>query len=85
MYCMVNMFVLFVNFIRTFFTFKAGETFGSLLFFKLLTSIFAYEAMSRAFLAYWGCYKKKFGKNLMSLTLLISLDKKIVNENLEYW
>ena len=61
-YCMVNMLLLFLNFIRTFFAFKAGEKFGSLLFFKLLTSIFAYESMSRAFLAYWGCFKRKFGK-----------------------
>ena len=53
--------ILFANFIRSVAAFEAGEAFGSLLFFKLLTAIFAYEAVSRAILAYWGCARKKNG------------------------
>ncbi len=78
-YCIVNIVILFLNFIRSFFAFKAGETFGSLLFFKLLTSIFAYEAMSRAMLGYWGCFKKKLGKikSRTSLHISCSSEQKI--------
>ena len=60
-YCLFTVLVLLANYIRTLAAFNGNDGFGAIFFFKILTSIFAYEAMSRAFIAYWSCKKKVKG------------------------
>ena len=58
-YCLFICSVLLINFLRFFAAFDGLDNFDSVLFFKFLIAIFFYEAMSRAFLAYYSCIKKR--------------------------
>lgn len=89
-YCLAVTLGLFINFIRSLFAF-ADDTSGNtsnVLFFKLMVSIFFYEAFSRAALAYVSCRRGK--KGLQSLFLDIDrvcfADRIIPYENsLRFW
>ena len=58
-YCTTILVVLIVNFLRSLTAFSDANfnELGSVLFFKFLTSIFFYESMSRAYLAYMAAYR----------------------------
>ena len=68
-YCIVMIFLLMVNFVRTLWIFDGSEEFGSLLFFKFVVIIFFYEAVSRAILNFIACHKKKNGIGELFMTL----------------
>ena len=68
-YCIFTNIVLCSNFIRTIPIFDGSEGFDSLFFFKLLSIIFTYEAMSRAMFNYHGCSLDKKGYQHLFLSL----------------
>lgn len=68
-YCLFTSLVLITNFLRTIPIFDGKEGFDTIMFFKLLALIFAYEAMSRALLNYHGCSLAKRGYQHLFLSL----------------
>lgn len=87
-YCLCVTFALFVNFLRSLFAFGGDNNTTNILFFKLMVSIFFYEAFSRATLAYMSCRKDKKGlpKLFLDIDRICFADGIIPYENsLRFW